>query len=161
MINPARSLELKYAVLSVPLETLLQFSDTISLLIFIAIDIIMYIIMSQSCLWCLDWKPAFVMYYLGLRELYVYKCTWLLINPPVIPCPLMNTLPLRLNFPFESTDLPRLKIDFHLFDFPENFLLKHKQRFLKPVLSDSLFLRRIQQLWFVLIWHSVCSVVGR
>lgn len=37
----------------------------------------------------------------------------------------MNTLPFRLSFPFESVaDLPRLKIDFHLFDFPDNFLLQ-------------------------------------
>lgn len=43
---------------------------------------------------------------------------------PVIPCALINTLPLRLSFPFDSTDRPRLKMDFHLFDFPENFLLK-------------------------------------
>lgn len=42
----------------------------------------------------------------------------------------MNTLPFRLSFPFESTDRPRLKMDFHFFDFPENFLLANKQRLL-------------------------------
>lgn len=38
--------------------------------------------------------------------------------------PLIKTLPLRLSFPLESmTDRPRLKMDFHFLDFPENFLL--------------------------------------
>lgn len=40
----------------------------------------------------------------------------------------MNTLPLRLSFPLPSaTDRPRLKMDFHFFDFPENFLLLWRQ----------------------------------
>ena len=52
-------------------------------------------------------------------------------NSPVIPCALMNTLPFRLSFPFESTDLPRLKMDFHFFDFPEIFLLADNKRLLQ------------------------------
>lgn len=39
----------------------------------------------------------------------------------------MNTLPFRLSFPFESTERPRLKMDLHLLDFPDNFLLTDKQ----------------------------------
>lgn len=38
----------------------------------------------------------------------------------------MNTLPLRFSFPFESTERPRLKIDLHFLDFPDNFLLIQK-----------------------------------
>lgn len=39
----------------------------------------------------------------------------------------MNTLPLRFSFPFESTERPRLKMDLHFFDFPDNFLLIEKK----------------------------------
>lgn len=47
---------------------------------------------------------------------------------PVIPGVLMNTLPLRFSFPFGSTERPRLKMDRHFFDFPDNFLLMEKNR---------------------------------
>lgn len=51
---------------------------------------------------------------------------------PVIPGALMNTLPFRLSFPFESTERPRLKMDLHFLDFPENFLLTEKKQSVKP-----------------------------
>lgn len=40
----------------------------------------------------------------------------------------MNTLPFRFSFPFESTERPRLKMDLHFFDFPDNFLLIEKKK---------------------------------
>lgn len=58
---------------------------------------------------------------------------------PVIPGLLMNTLPLRFSFPFESTERPRLKMDLHFFDFPDNFLLiekKKKSVNLKPAAGE-------------------------
>lgn len=60
------------------------------------------------------------------------------INLRVIPCARMKTLPLRLSFPFDSTDRPRLKIDFHFLDFPENFLLTNKRQLEKPTIFEVL-----------------------
>lgn len=86
------------------------------------------------------------------------------INLRVIPCARMKTLPLRLSFPFDSTDLPRLKIDFHFFDFPENFLLTNKRQLGSPawvnckVLSAVLNLQGLKNL---LVWYVYHSMIER
>lgn len=69
-------------------------------------------------------------------DLFVFVGVLLILCVPVIPDALMNTLPFRLSFPFESTDRPKLKMDFHFFDFPENFLLeinRHRHLFVYSV----------------------------
>ena len=44
---------------------------------------------------------------------------------PDMFCSLINTLPLRFSLPLLSvTDLPRLKMDFHFLDFPDNLRLQ-------------------------------------
>lgn len=49
----------------------------------------------------------------------------------------MNTLPLRFSFPFESTERPRLKMDLHFFDFPDNFLLIEKKKSVYPKMATA------------------------